>query len=138
MEISKENGFSSIKVVKELRGRSADSNLQRIRHPDAVLRIKLDAFGYVNVSQNIYYENILCGRFVIMERSRAVNCGDITLIKMLAEWLAPYMNKLNFNNRYTGGSSVFYHLLKGRETDPKILKWNFAITGGKQMTNTNC
>ena len=65
-----------------------------------VLRIKLDAFGYVNVSQNIYYENILCGRFVIMERSRAVNCGDITLIKMLAEWLAPYMNKLNFNNRF--------------------------------------
>ena len=125
----KENGFSSIKVVKELRGRSADSNLQRIRHPDAVLRIKLDAFGYVNVSQNIYYENILCGRFVIMERSRAVNCGDITLIKMLAEWLAPYMNKLNFNNRYTGGSSVFYHLLKGRETDPKILEMELCYYG---------
>lgn len=125
----KENGFSSIKVVKELRARSADSNLQRIRHPDAVLRLKLDAFGYVNVSQNIYCENILCGRFVVMERSRAVNCGDVFLIKMLAEWLAPYINKLNFNSRYTGGSSVFYRLLTGRETDNKTLEMELCYYG---------
>ncbi|MGI6010262.1 MAG: helix-turn-helix domain-containing protein [Ruminococcus sp.] len=125
----KENGFSSIKVVKELRARSADSNLQRIRHPDAVLRIKLEAFGYVNVSQNIYFENVLCGRFVIMERSRAVNCGDIVLIKMLAEWLAPYMNKLNFSSRYMGGSSVFYSLLMEREADQRTLDMELCYYG---------
>lgn len=117
-----ENRFSSIKAVRELRARSTVSKFERMKNPDAILRIKLDFFGYTNVSKSIHYNQNVCGKLVIMEKERAVNKGDILLLSALSVMLAPYMEKMNFGNQYTCGSSVFSQLLLDSEVDYDVLE----------------
>lgn len=126
-----ENGYSSIKAVRQLRARSAMINRERQRDPHAMLRLKLDVFGYVNVSRSIYFQNDICGRAVLMEKERAVNKGDILLLCHLTELVAPYISKMNFSSSYNWGSSVFSRLIQNEDVNRDDLEMQMKYYGWK-------
>ena len=116
------NGFSSIKAVKGLRSQREDNLRARERNPDAILRLRPDWSGYVNVSCSIQFDRIPCGSLVIIEKERLVNKGDVLFAGHLCRLLSSYLNKITFSSSYTYGTSVFYRLMNGQAVDEAVLQ----------------
>lgn len=126
-----EHGFSSVKAVQFLREKRNRNNMDYLREKPSVRQQQLDEQGCVNMSMNIFAGNIICGHLVTMQKDREFNPGDVVLLRILADILSPYIDKINFSNQYVWGSSVFSKLLSGASFDEEALsmqmkyyRWN--------------
>lgn len=130
-----EHGFSSVKAVQFLNERKQLNRSDYLDDKPKIHQQILEERGCVNMSLKIISGNIICGSLVLMQKDRLFNDGDRTVLRILSDILSPYISKLNFNNTYKWGSSVFSKLLMGTEYDADALRMQLQYYGWKEDEN---
>ncbi|MFZ7121203.1 MAG: PucR family transcriptional regulator [Eubacteriaceae bacterium] len=64
------------------------------------------------ITSPVIYDNIACGRIVVIEKDRKINVGDEQLVNHLALIIAPSMQRLNSNQKALSGHNTLFKLLK--------------------------
>ena len=116
------NGYSSVQAVHVLQQKRGDSGILPGEQEHKFEHQRLEPKGCMNYSCRLRAQGELCGFLVAMEKTRPINSGDYEFLLLLADILAPQIQKTNFKNLYRWGSSVFSKLLGGQEVSGEELQ----------------
>lgn len=116
-----ENGYSSIKAVRELHQRNIMEKYGSLEDRNTIRRVKLEQFGFVNICKFIRYNHILCGRLVVLEKNRLFSRGDVYFLQKIADITAPYIQISDAADSSYTGNSIFNLLLDEKNFDEDVL-----------------
>jgi hypothetical protein len=106
-----EYGYSSVKAVNYLNDIISD----RIISKDGAQiyrTIKKDFEMYDFAILNINYNEVMCGRLIVLEKDRQINYGDLQLMEMLGDVLSPSLDRMNIHGNDKACYNVFTELLR--------------------------
>ncbi len=115
----KEYGYASIHAVQQLKREHANINFME-RGAQAFDSCARRSVALSGVSYCLNFNDIACGRLILLTHERPVNTGDFQLLAHLAKILEPELSSYIYRNESNTGN-VFFNILHNKPFDESLL-----------------